>query len=37
MAIYLLLGIIIAGLAVYVVVSLKGIQKSRTEVEKLFK
>jgi hypothetical protein len=37
MAVYLLLGIIIAGLAVYVIVSLKGIQKSRSEVEKLFK
>ena len=37
MAIYLLLGIIIAGLAVYILVSLRGIQKSRSEVENLFK
>jgi len=37
MAVYLLLGIIIAGLAVYIVVSIKGIHKSRSEVEKLFK
>jgi hypothetical protein len=36
MAIYLLVSIILAGLAVYIVVSVRGIQKSRSEIDKLF-
>ena len=36
MAIYLLVSIILAGLAVYIVVSVRGMQKSRSEIDKLF-
>ncbi len=37
MAIFILLAIIVVGLVIYMVASLRGIQKSRSEVEKLFK
>jgi hypothetical protein len=37
MAVYLMLGIIIVGLAVYIGVSLHSIKKSRTEIENYFK
>ena len=37
MAVYLMLGIIIVGLAVYIGVSVHSIKKSRTEIEQYFK
>jgi hypothetical protein len=37
MAVYLLAGIILGGLVLYIVVSIRGIKKSRAEIEKMFK
>jgi len=37
MAVYLLAGIILGGLVLYIIVSIRGIKKSRAEIEKMFK
>jgi hypothetical protein len=37
MAVYLMAGIILGGLVLYIVVSLRGIKKSRAEIDKMFK
>jgi len=37
MAIYLLAGIIIGGLVLFIIVSIRGIKKSRAEIEEMFK
>lgn len=37
MAIYLMAGIIIGGLLLFIIISVKGIRKSKSEVEKMFK
>jgi len=37
MAVYLLAGIVLGGLLLFVVISLRGIRKSKSEVEKMFK
>jgi len=37
MAVYLLAGIILGGLLLFIVISIRGIRKSRSEVEKMFK
>ena len=37
MAVYLLAGIILAGLLVFIIVSVRAIQKSKSEIEKQFK
>jgi hypothetical protein len=37
MAVYLLAGIILGGLLFFIIISIRGIRKSRSEIEKLFK
>jgi hypothetical protein len=37
MAVYLLAGIIIGGLAIFIVISLMSIKKSKSEIEEMFK
>lgn len=37
MAVYLLAGIILGGLLLFIIVSLRGIKKSKAEIEKMFK
>ncbi len=37
MAIYLMAGIILGGLFLYIIISVRGIRKSRSEIEKMFK
>jgi hypothetical protein len=37
MAVYLMAGIILAGLLLYLIVSIRGIQKSKSEIDKMFK
>jgi hypothetical protein len=37
MAIYLLAGIIIGGLLLFIIISVRGIKKSKAEVESMFK
>jgi hypothetical protein len=37
MAIYLLAGIILGGLVLFIIVSIRGIKKSRAEIERMFK
>ena len=37
MAVYLMAGIIIGGLLLFIIISVKGIRKSRSEIEKMFK
>jgi hypothetical protein len=37
MAVYLLAGIILGGLFLFIVISIRGIKKSRSEIEKMFK
>lgn len=37
MAVYLMAGIILGGLVLYIFVSIRGIRKSRSEIEKMFK
>jgi hypothetical protein len=37
MAVYLLAGIILGGLLLYIVISYRGIKKSKSEIEKMFK
>jgi len=37
MAVYLMAGIIIGGLLLFIIISVRGIRKSRSEVEKMFK
>jgi len=37
MAIYLMAGIILGGLVIFIIVSIRGIQKSKSEIEKMFK
>jgi len=37
MAIYLLAGIIIGGLLLFIIISVRGIKKSKSEVESMFK
>jgi hypothetical protein len=37
MAAYLLLGVILAGLILFIIVSISSIRKSRSEIEKMFK
>jgi hypothetical protein len=37
MAVYLLAGIILGGLVLYIIVSIRGVKKSRSEIEKMFK
>jgi len=37
MAVYLLAGILLGGLALFIIISLMGIKKSKNEIEKMFK
>ena len=37
MAVYLMAGIILGGLLLFIIISIRGIRKSRSEVEKMFK
>jgi len=37
MAVYLMAGIILGGLVIFIIVSIRGIKKSRAEIEKRFK
>lgn len=37
MAVYLMAGIIVGGLLLFIIISVRGIRKSRSEVEKMFK
>jgi len=37
MAIYLLAGILLGGLALFIIISLMSIKKSKNEIEKMFK
>lgn len=37
MAIYLLAGIILGGLLLFIIISIRGIKKSKSEIEKMFK
>jgi hypothetical protein len=37
MAVYLLAGIILGGLLLFIVISIRGIKKSKSEIEKMFK
>jgi hypothetical protein len=37
MAVYLLAGIILGGLALFIIISLMSIKKSKNEIEKMFK
>jgi len=37
MAVYLMAGIILGGLLLFIIISVRGIRKSRSEVEKMFK
>lgn len=37
MAVYLLAGIILGGLFLFIVISIRGIKKSKAEIEKMFK
>lgn len=37
MAVYLLAGIILGGLLLFIVISIRGIRKSRSEIERMFK
>jgi len=37
MAVYLLAGIILGGLLLFIIISIRGIKKSKAEIEKMFK
>jgi len=37
MTVYLLAGIVLGGLALFIIISLMSIKKSKTEIEKMFK
>jgi|APLow6443716910_1056828.scaffolds.fasta_scaffold10669_3 hypothetical protein len=37
MAVYLLAGIILGGLVLFIIVSIRGIRKSKAEIENMFK
>jgi len=37
MAVYLLAGIILGGLLLFIVISIRGIRKSKSEIERMFK
>ncbi len=37
MAVYLMAGIILGGLLLFIVISIRGVRKSRSEIERMFK
>jgi hypothetical protein len=37
MTVYLMAGIIIGGLLLFIVISIRGIRKSKSEIERMFK
>ena len=37
MAVYFMAGIILGGLFLYIIISIRGVRKSRAEIEKMFK